>query len=350
MSFGYCDSINQIYRLRTYEQAESHYNRAKPLRGNGMKPNERPLHPKRGGVYKKYRVAKVEAHGHEAYDLIFHDTPVIRLFKPNPDGTRHVSIRGWHSQSTRAFMSVHGWGSSTMRTTDGQYVYVWYPHHIGSDYPSAFFTLDAANQMILNRSWNAPLCKYFSSADDKQRRKDFKRALETLFDMLYVQEFSIRENARTNRIHGSEPAAFRDVGVYVNAVIANPDTEEMLRPETLETMQEMASAELWYRARNEAYREAGELYVDDYKTNTWRYSERQDHAAKRMPELVQTMDMKPIITAVRDKFLDGCGFMNKNEKSPLIMFPTERPKGEIFHDRGAEHMREDDLLQMYKQV
>jgi hypothetical protein len=218
------------------------------------------------------------------------------------------------------------------------------------DYPSAFFTLDADNQLIVERSWNAPLCKYLSSADDKQRRKDFKRALEVLFDMMYVQEFAIRENARTNRVVGSETSAFRDVLEYVNAVLANPDTEDMLRPETLETMQEMASATLWYQAQNEAYKEAGELYVDDYKTRTWRYSERSDHALKRLPELVQTMDIKPIITAVRNKFLEGCGFMHKNEKVALPMFPTEKPKGELHHDRKALHMREDDLLCMYKQV
>lgn len=348
MSFGYCNSINQIYRLRTYEQAESHYNRTKPLRGKGMQPNERPLHPKRGGVYKKYRVAKVEVHGHEAYDLIFYQTPVVRLFKPNPDGTRHVSIRGWNSSSTREFLYVHGWGSSTMRTTRGERVYVWYPHHTGENRPSAFFTLDSDDQLIVERSWNAPLCKHFSSAEDKQRRRNFKRALETVFDMLYVQEFSIKENARSSRVNGREVLAFRDVGVYVNAVMSSPNTEEMLRPETLETMRGMVSADLWHRARSEAYREAEELYVDDYATGTWRYSERSEHADKRTPELIQTTDIKPSIIAVRDKFLDGCGFMRKNEKVALPMFPTEKPNGKIHHDRGALHALESELLQMYK--
>jgi hypothetical protein len=350
MSFGYCDSVNQIYRLRTYEQAETHYNRTKPLRGKGMEPHERPLHPKRSGVYKKYRVAKVEVHGREAYDLIFFDTPVIRLFKPNPDGTRHVSIRGWNSQSTRAFMSVHGWGANQMRTTEGQYVYVWYPHHIGSDYPSAFFTLDADNQLIVNRSWNAPLCKYLSSIEDMQKRKDFKRTLESLFDMLYLQEFSIRNEVNGNRVYGSEGLAFRDVRDYVNAVMSNPNTEEMLRPETLDTMREMASVELYHRATSEAYKEADALYVDDYKNNIWRYSERSEHATKRRPELIQTIDIKPIINAVRDKFLQGCGFMQKTERVALPMFPTERPKGELHHDRGALHAQEGELLEMYKQV
>ena len=351
--YGSSDSINNLPVLHTYEKAQEFFNRTKPMRTSCMYPHERPMHPKRSGIYKKYRVAKVEVDGHEAYDLCFYDTPVIRLFKPNPDGTRHVSIRSYASKGTRQFMRRHGWWENTMITTYGSTVHIQYTHpHRNS--PSVFFTLDANGELIVERSWHAPLFKYISSAGDKQKRKDFKRVLQTVFDMLHTQEFSIREKVMSAgdggyRYH-SRTDAYEDVDKYVRAVLDNPDTEQMLSVETISTMQDVVTHMFCIRIENAAYEELNEQRL--VKINgvsrelVWGYVDQMNFVEKTKKELVQTMDMKPSIIAVRDMFLKGCGYMDKTEKVSLPMFPIEKPPRTVYRDNHGEYLNDSELLRM----
>lgn len=351
MAYGLCETQN-LPTLYNFEQARDFFKRTPALRGNGMAKNERPMHPRRGGAYKKYRVAEVEAYGHKAYDLIFYDTNCIRYYEPNPDGTRHVVINYYASSSTREFMWRHGWGggNKTMQTQEGNYVYVPYCQSKPS-YPSAFLTFDINNKLITSRSWHAPLCKYFSSDEDKQRRKDFKRVLGTVFDLLYVQEFEIRAQTSSNlskwgwHYSSSRREAANDISRYVNAVLTNPDTDYAMSPNTVETLMEETALALKNRAHNLSYKETTEKY--NGFTN---WHERKEYQEKRIPELIQTMDMKIPITDARDVFLGLCGFMKKNEHVQLPMFLPEPPKGRFFHDRTGEHLTEAHLLDKYKNV
>ena len=267
MAYGTCE-VQNLPALYNFEQAQLFFNRIKPLRGNGMNENERPMHPRRGGAYKKYRVAEVEAYGRKAYDLIFYDTNCIRYYEPNLDGTRHVVINYYASTSTREFMWRHGWGggSKTLQTTEGNNTYVPYCHS-RKEHPSAFLTFAPnSNRIIVERSWHAPICKYFSSDEDKQSRKDFKRVLSTVFDLLYVQEYEIRAKALAGiskwgwaySSHRDEAA--RDLKCYVNDLIQNPDTDYALSPKTIESLMDETAVALKTRAQNLAYKEAGEKY------------------------------------------------------------------------------------------
>ena len=351
MAYGTCETQN-LPTLYNFEQARDFFKRTQPLRGNGMAKNERPMHPRRGGAYKKYRVAEVEAYGHKAYDLIFYDTNCIRYYEPNPDGTRHVVINYYASSSTREFMWRHGWGggSRTLQTTEGNYTYVPYCHAT-KGHPSAFLTFDINNRLITSRSWHAPLCKYFSSDEDKQRRKDFKRVLSTVFDLLYVQEFEIRANTLRNlskwgwHYSSARREASNDITKYVAAVLINPDTDYALSPNTIETLMEETALALKTRAQNLAYKEACEKYSG---YSGW--TERQNFQEKRIPELIQTMDMKIPITEARNSFLELGGFMTKNEHVQLPMFLPEPPKGRFYHDNKGEHLTEAQLLDKYKNV
>lgn len=351
MAYGTCE-VHNLPTLYNFEQARDFFNRTPAMRGNGMNKNERPMHPKRSGAYKKFRVGEVDVDGRKAYDLIFYDTNCVRYYEPNPDGTRHVVINYCESKSTREFMWRHGWcgGSKTMQTTEGTQAFIPFCH-AKREYPSAFLTLDSNNRLIVSRSWHAPVCKYFSSDEDKQRRKDFKRVLSTVFDLLYVQEYEIRAQTISN-IHkwgwhysSARSEASRDITNYVAAVIINPDTDYALSPNTIETLLEETSVALRNRAQNFAYKEATEKYNG---FNKWQ--ERKDFQDKRIPELIQTMDMKIPITDARDVFLELGGFMSKTEHVQLPMFLPEPPKGRFFHDVKGEHFHEGHLLRMYKNV
>lgn len=237
-----------------------------------------------------------------------------------------------------------------MQTQEGNYVYVPYCHAT-KGHPSAFLTLDINNRLIRSRSWHAPLCKYFSSDDDKQSRKDFKRVLSTVFDLLYIQEFEIRAQTLSNlskwgwRYSSARGEAARDIKNYVAAVLINPDTDYALSPNTIETLMEETALALKTRAQNLAYKEACEKYSG---YSGW--TERQNFQEKRIPELIQTMDMKIPITEARNSFLELGGFMTKNEHVQLPMFLPEPPKGRFFHDNKGEHLTEAQLLDKYKNV
>lgn len=351
MAYGTCE-VQNLPTLYNFEQARDFFNRTKPLRGDGMAKNERPMHPKRGGAYKKFRVGEVDVDGRTAYDLIFYDTNCVRYYEPNPDGTRHVVITYYASNSTREFMWRHDWGggSKTMQTSEYGYVYIPFCH-AKRGYPSAFLTLDSNNRLIVSRSWHAPLCKHFSSDEDKQRRKDFKRVLGTVFDLLYVQEYEIRAQTLSNlgkwgwHFSHARGAAANDIAAYVQAVLTNPDTDYALSPNTIEILVEEASDALKAKAQSLAYKEACEKYSG---YNGW--SDRKDYQDKRIPELIQTMDMKIPITHVRNTFLELGGFMTKNEHVQLPMFLPEPPKGRFFHDVKGEHLTEAHLLDKYKNV
>lgn len=351
MAYGTCETQN-LPTLYNFEQARDFFKRTQPLRGNGMAKNERPMHPKRGGAYKKYRVGEVYFGERTAYDLIFYDTNCVRYYEPNPDGTRHVVINYYASTSTNAFMWRHGWrgGSKTMQTTEGTQAFIPFcPAKRG--YPSAFLTLDSNNRLIVSRSWHAPVCKYFSSDEDKQLRKDFKRVLGTVFDLLYVQEHEIRAQTLHNvtkwgwHYSNARREAADDIERYVDAALYNPDTDYALSPNTIETLIEETAIALRNKAQNFAYKEAWEKFKGN---GNW--TDRKDFQEKRIPELIQTMDMKIPITEARNSFLELCGYMGKNKHVQLPMFLSEPPKGRFFHDVKGEHFPEVHLLRMYKNV
>jgi len=345
MAFGTCDT-HKLPRLRNFEQAQRFFNTTKPLRGNGMEPNERPMHPDRGGAYKKFRVAEVQVDGHKAYDLVFYDTPCIRYFEPNPDGSRHVSIRYYNSVSTGLFIQHHGWGKTcpTFRTTDNKEALVPYAHRSGTEYPSAFLTFDANGLLIVERSWHVQFFKTLSSDEDKQRRKEFKQKLTSLFDVLYIQEHAIRdgvENLRGGWRWQEEGDAAEDLRKFVES----NDPEYTLSPATIDTLLKSCSRKLWELASRAAYAEADKAFPS---YNNW--DERQQYRAEREPILVRTIDMKPVITGVRDDMLVKGGFMSQNKKIVLPMFMTEPIKGHFYRDAQADVRSERELLSMYKKV
>jgi hypothetical protein len=342
--------VHTLPYLPSYESAEGFFNKTKPMRGKSMPENERPMHHKRGGAYKKYRVAKVEVHGREAYDLILFDTPVIRYFKPNPDGSRHISLRIYPSISTTKFAQYHGWMRQQMLTTEGSYVYVYYPLKYKSEL-TAFLTLDIDNRLDTSRSWHQGMCKYLSSAEDKQNRKEFKKHLDVVFDLLYVQEFSIREQAAASlgksHYYGNYTLPIiDDLTKYVNAKIYNPNADVMLHPGTLGQIVDRCAQALKEEASNEAYREMNKNPELEYNYHNWH--KRQDYLEERKPQLVATLDMKKVITKVRNEMLSSCGFMKQTNKITLPLFPTERHKGSIYTDRDSSIWDERTLLGMYK--
>jgi hypothetical protein len=340
--------VHALPYLPSYEKAEALFNRTKPMRGKSMPENERPMHHKRGGAYKKYRVAKVEVHGREAYDLILFDTPVIRYFKPNPDGSRHISLSIYPSIATTKFAQHHGWMRNVMLSTERTEVYVYYPLKYKSGV-SAFLTLDIDGRLDTSRSWHQGMCKYLSSAEDKQHRKDFKKHLDVVFDLLYVQEFSIREQAAASLgksyYYGNYSLPIiDDLTKYVDAKIANPNADVMLHPGTLGQIVDRCAQALKEEASNEACREVSKN--PEYGYHNWQA--RHDYVDERKPQLIATLDMKKVITKVRDEMLRSCGFMKKTNKITLPIFPTEKHTGSIYTDRDSPMWDERELLKMYK--
>lgn len=336
--------VEKLPHLMCFEQAQKFFNTTAPLKGNGMAKTERPMHPDRGGAYKKYRVGEVTVSGRKAYDLILFDTPVVRYFEPNLDGTRHVSIRYYNSSSTKKFVDRHGWRSGKrFNTPDGRDAILYLAH--SPHQPSAFLTLDSNNKLILDRSWHLSFCKYFASEEDKQQRKDFKRILESLFDVLYVQEHGIREHARGDGLladfvpyYGN---ASTDVSKYVNAIMHGPDADAMLDPNTIPTLLRHAGNAFERVCDKEAWKLTDKVKFSDYfERNKWKKNKKLD--------LISTANVKPAVIKVRDMLLRNAGFMNRSDVIELPQFPEHGYKGTFYRYAKRDRYTEEYLLDHYK--
>ena len=223
--------------------------------------------------------------------------------------------------------------------------------HVG-----AFLTFTHDNRLITERSWHMPLCKYFSSDEDKEMRKHFKKHLELVFDLLHVQDFEIRAAAHSmatanyrsyssfSRTQGMS-SAVADVSDYVRKRVYDPEYPAELRPETVECMIQRCAYHVHELSEKAAIKEAYASIKDSH--GNYRYEERAQYRIRRIPEIIQTLEMKAPIVALRDEFLAEGGFMSLNKKVMLEPFLTEKPKGKYYYAKGGFMPTEFDLLKAH---
>ena len=169
--------------MRTYEQALQHYEHSKaPVRSAKWK--KYPDNPRYlNGVSNWHKgIHKEEATGAIYYRL--YNTNVAKFFPPLPDGTRKVEMTFYSSQLTSIFMYDYGLHYQNLTTTEGKIVLVPY---VQSGYqcaePSATLWFTAGGMLIVDKSKHLDIYTYKSSAEDKQRRKEFKNKLDTLITL-----------------------------------------------------------------------------------------------------------------------------------------------------------------------
>jgi len=314
-------SIHNLPRIRTYEEADQFFKRTKPLRSRKYDAESvRPLHPKRGGSYMKYRLEHKVKYGRSVYDLMLYRTPVIRYFKPEADGSYFVSIRAYHSLTTHKFTDWHRWGSGNKQfdTTDGKIVFVPY----GSAYDdglrtSAVLHFNPQGLLDVPNSWHAPFFKLFVSDDDKKRRAMFKAKVDSLLDYVAVSRSTVEELAASGgwrEYAFNRHAIAHDIALFVQS--DNP--EACVEHKTLEGLLNMAASKLQKRARRHA-----------------RYEYWHKKRMGQESDFIHTTDFDPIVASVRDDIMATAGYMTKTRKEILPMF-AEEYKGKFYMYRDYD--------------
>ena len=193
-----------------YPAAVRHFETTKRPRSSRWGDDERPLHNTRNHHYRLER-------GPDGayYDVVLYRTPMLRLFKPNEDGTREMLLRAHKSTTSSLFMwRVCGFGYAPLFfTTEGDEVHVplsCYPQagkRVGStpsipDGFSALVTLDADGKLIRERSSHYMPYTAGMSDEDKAVRAAWTAKLATFIDMLMLRRDYFHSLAEPRRRDG----------------------------------------------------------------------------------------------------------------------------------------------------
>ena len=183
--------------MQSYAQALELYNsRPVPPRSKKWKEmadNARPLR-RTGDTAKGIHMT---ADGVIYFRL--YNTNIATLYPPQADGTYRVECRWYDSQTTRTFMYDFGLYYTYLLTTDDTRVSV---PLVPMSRPCADLTFTADNKLITTRSWHADIYTAVSSAEDKQRRREFKAKLDTLITLAMFKLEKYRTNVTIDANYG----------------------------------------------------------------------------------------------------------------------------------------------------
>jgi len=231
---------NKAYKcksLQTFSQALMFFTRYPKPRSSKWADNERPIYIDGGEPTPRMRQYRMAAgrtffdttDSTPAYfDLILHNTSVIRYMAPTEDGERvvYLTYGGWPSVQTRAFMDQHGWryAQPFLTTHDTTVAVPINPRAKSSEWIdnqwACKLTFNEDNRLIVADSDHLPVYKRVSGEFDKSRRADMRRKLDIMHDMLWFSiegiQADLRESVDNNYITHHQIA--RHFGPFTSAL------------------------------------------------------------------------------------------------------------------------------------
>jgi hypothetical protein len=127
-----------------------------------------------------------------------YNTNVATFYPPETNGDRKVVMHYYASQTTQIFMYEQGLHYNALTTTEGKQVRVPYVPSLdrgsNTSIPSATLWFNQDGLLITERSQHKDIYTYKSSAEDKQKRKDFKKKLDTLMTLAMFRLPEYRAN------------------------------------------------------------------------------------------------------------------------------------------------------------
>ena len=178
----------------SYQHAQQLFaNTRKPPRSKKYAENQRPLRR----VSESWLMLQQDNH---SYAYIISGVQVARFFEPNEQGEYEVAIRGLYNTNDInlmwKFTGIHN--GMSLETTTGERVQVPLNHRfadLGKDY-SAVLTFDKNHMLIKDKSWHADIFRKESTADDKQKRKDLKQAIDAYVTLQLFKLPTLIANAK----------------------------------------------------------------------------------------------------------------------------------------------------------
>lgn len=234
MSFG--NRTDKCKPIVSYSQALMFFTRRPKVRSSRWAENARPIYVSADGKFStRMHQYRLVAGPHDPttatpvyFDLVLHNTSVIRYMAPTEDGKRvvYLTYDGWPTLLTRQFMWRHGWYyGQKLYTTDGMPVTVPLNYRAKSeDWVDgqwlAKLTFDTDNKLIVAESDHMPVYKRKSSAADKAVRATLREKMDLLHDMLWFSIEGIQADmmGSVDARYASTYALQRDFGPFTSAL------------------------------------------------------------------------------------------------------------------------------------
>jgi hypothetical protein len=253
MSFG--NRVDKCKPIVSYSQALMFFTRHPKVRSSRWAENARPIYGSDGKFSTRMHQYRIVAGPHDPttatpiyFDLVLHNTSVIRYMAPAEDGKHvvYLTYGGWASLQTRHYMQRHGWYyGQRKRTTDGTTVtvplnYLVKSHQLIENTWLAKLTFTSDNELIVGESDHMPVYKRKSSAADKATRATLRRKMDVMHDMLWFSIENMMSDLQeaVNRQFTSRWKLQREFGPFTSALdsmtIENKSTLHEAKPEFLQ--------------------------------------------------------------------------------------------------------------------
>jgi len=177
---------NDLIRVRSYFRADDWWHKAPTCRSAKMNPKfQKSLHPRKPSSFTHYRLER--GPNADYYDLAMYDTPLCRLFKPQPNGNYEVWYAHTGSNSDSHFHNRVTPYTSRVMTTDNVRVVV--PLALarrGRGEFTAKCVFTASGLLIREKSWHVPHGRRLMSKERRDERKETVRLSEPYVTMALV--------------------------------------------------------------------------------------------------------------------------------------------------------------------
>ena len=195
-------SIMSCASLHSYSQAKRHFENRGPVRSHRWAMEERPLS---GTREQWYRV--VQGGMDDYFDMVLYQTPMVRYYKPDDDGSHTVLLCGDNHTLSWQFLDNAGWPTwrRGIETARGVRVIiplntnVRQPHGIVPEGWSAKLRFNSDGCLIFGESDHRPVFVPRASAEDRERRKAAKEILAPIIDAMMFLIPQLHENSVVNR-------------------------------------------------------------------------------------------------------------------------------------------------------
>jgi len=317
-------------RMRTYEEALEHYEACKaPTRSPKWLAMPDNPHYLRNVSADHMGIHKEESTGAIYYRL--YDTNVAKIYPRDAEGVYKVETHYYASQTTQIFMYENSLHYYTLQTTEGTQVQVPYVGS-GNGVPSATLYLDSTNRLILSKSQHRDIFTMKSSADDKDKRKEFKKKVDVLMTLAMFRLPEYRANVELKSELG-EPFAlsyrnkpveidhFEDVAKSVGA----DNTDD---PRYIEAFLDLGQAVFSILASNRAYNAETEDY--NWKGGLFRtWGMTPDQLAenhKRAKEIAEEVTAEDFKKSLMSRLLAVAQLKTGSVKTPWGQFKDTIPR------------------------
>lgn len=265
-----------------------------------------------------------------------YNTKVAIFYKPLPDGTRLVQTNYYDSQTTSIFMYENGLHYYDLITTEGKAVKVPYVPSWSRDTqqhtPSANLWFNAEGKLIVEKSDHKDIYTFKSSAEDKDKRKEFKKKVDVLMTLAMFRLPEYRANVTIDDDLGApfgtawrnKPASIDDFERTVHQ-LGSHETEH---PQYIQSFLDMGqavfdilSSKKVFNHVPEGQRWTGSLF------HTWNLTtEQKDELIKQQHAIADQVTAEEFKKSLTTRLLDIASLKTGTVKTPWGQFMDTIPR------------------------